>query len=312
MENKSGHFLNWSAVMLSGVAAVFAALVFFGAGSGGGPSTDDWESRVQRAAELQNNKLYQAAIDEFVALVDDAAVPRDKRANYAYTVGELYQDQLGDYENAAAYYVRARALGVRQALDSQLGQRLVECFENLGRSFDAARQLTNYTASDETQKAAPGEVVVAAIGEREITLSEIERELQKLPPALQAEFAAPEKKVEFIRQFIGMELLYKSAIRRGIDRQPEIMAQFTDVKRQIVLDEILRIEVVGKIQISDADLDLFYQAHKTDLFENKPKEEVMVQLQQEYMRLKQREKYTEIIDNLITAEPVTIYEKNIK
>ena len=294
------------------MAAVFAALAFFTAGTGGLTAGDDWEARVQRAAELQNNKLYRAAIDEFRQLVENAAIASGKRANYAYTIGEIFQDRLGDYENAAAYYIRARSLGARPALDSQIGQRLVECFENLGRSFDAARQLANYTTDDETQKAAPGEVVVAGIGEREITLSEIERELQKLPPALQTEFSTPAKKLEFIRQFVGMELMYKSAIRRGVDRQPEIMAQFAELKRQIIIEEILRTEIVSKIEMSEADLDLFYQAHKSDLFEDKPKEDVMVQLQQEYMRLKQREKYAEIIDNLIAAEPVTIYEHNIK
>ncbi|MFC1476102.1 hypothetical protein ACFLQW_03775 [Candidatus Zixiibacteriota bacterium] len=312
MENKSGNTVNWLAVILAGLAAVFAALAFFTAGNGGKSAGDDWEARVQRAAELQNNKLYSAAIDEFMRLVENAAIANEKRANYAYTIGEIFQDRLGDYENAAAYYIRARSLGARPALDSQIGQRLVECFENLGRSFDAARQLANYTADDETQKAAPGEVVVAKIGEREITLSEVEREMQKLPPAFQSEFATPEKKLEFIRQFVGLELLYKSAIRRGIDRQPEIMTQYADLKRQLVLDEILKTDVLAKIEMSEANLDLFYQAHKTDLFEDKPKEEVRGRLQQEYMRLQQREKYGEMIDNLIAAEPVTIYEQNIK
>lgn len=312
MGHTSGNTVIWLAVALSGAAAVFAALAFFSGGNGGHAVATDWEARVQQAVELQNNKLYQAAINEFTGLVENPAIPPEKRANFAYTIGEIYQDQLGDYENAAAAYVRARAIGVRPTLESQLGQRLVECFENLGRSFDAARQLSNYTTDDESQKAAPGEIVVAAIGEREIALSEIERELQKLPPAIQAEFSTPQKKLEFVRQFVGMELLYKSALRRGLDRQPELMAQFAELKRQLILEEMLQTEVVGKINISDADLDLFYQAHKTDLFGDKPKNEVSVQLQQEYMRLKQREKYAELIDNLITTEPVTIYEKNIK
>jgi tetratricopeptide (TPR) repeat protein len=312
MGHTSGNTVIWLAVALSGAAAVFGALAFFGGGNGGHAVAIDWEARVQQAVELQNNKLYQAAINEFAGLVENPAIPPEKRANFAYTIGEIYQDQLGDYENAAAAYVRARSIGVRPALESQLGQRLVECFENLGRSFDAARQLSNYTTDDESQKAAPGEIIVASIGEREITLSEIERELQKLPTALQTEFATPVKKLEFVRQFVGMELLYKSALRRGLDRQPELMAQFAELKRQLILEEMLQTEVVGKINISDADLDLFYQAHKTDLFGDKPKNEVSVQLQQEYMRLKQREKYAELIDKLITTEPVTIYEKNIK
>ncbi len=307
---RSGKVVNWLAVILAGLAALFAALAFF---SRGEVSTrDDWEARVKRAAQLQTNKLYQAAIEEFAPLVDNAAIPNSKRANYAFTIGEIYQDQLGNFENAAAYFVRSRSLGARPALDSEIGRRLVECFENLGRSFDAARQLANYTAPDARKKAPPGEVVVARIGEREITLSEVERELQKLPVALQGAFVTAEKKVEFVRQYVGMELLYKSAVRRGIDRKPELIRQYADLKKQLVLDDILKTEILDKFTVTETDVDLFYRAHKSDLFGDRPFEEIRARVEQEYRRVKQREKYNELIDNLITAEPVTIYEERLK
>jgi peptidyl-prolyl cis-trans isomerase C len=305
-----GRLINWLAVILAGLAAVFAALAFFGHGNG--TVGDDWQARVNRAALLQTNKLYTAAIAEFVPLIDNPQVPAYKRANFAFTVGEMYQDQVGDYENAAAYFVRARALGPRPDLDHQIGRRLVECFENLGRSFDAARQLATYTAADEKQKPAENDVVVAAVGDREITMSEIEAELQKLPTSIQSTFTTPEQKIEFVRQYIGMELLYKSGVRKGIDREPEIQKQLADVKKQLVVDEILKAEIVNPITVTDADLDLFYRAHKADLFEGKEFAEVRPQVEQEYRRIKQREKYSELIDRLITAEPVTIYEERLR
>ena len=301
---------SWLAVFVAGIAAVFAALAFF-AGGGEVPG-DDWEARVKRAVDLQTNKLYAAAIEEFVPLVDNPAVPKTKRANYAYSIGEMYQDQLGDYQNAAAYLIRARSLDPRPALDTRIGRRLVECFENLGRSFDAARQLANYTAGDDKQKAPAGELVVARIGEREITLSEVERELQKLPAGMQGEFSTPGKKIEFVRQYVGMELLYKSALRRGIDRQPELQQNYADLKKQIVLEQMLKIEILDKIEPTDVDLDVFYRAHKTDFFNDRPYEEVRAQVYQQYRGVKQREKYAELIGDLITAESVTIYEEHLK
>ncbi len=312
MAQQSSTTALWVAVAFAALAAVFSGLVFLSQ-SGGVDSGDvNWQEQLDQAVELQNNKLYGAAIDEYADLLDISAVPAEKRANYAYTIGQIYQDDLGDYENAAAYYVRAQAIGPRPELEDQITLRLVECYENLGRSFDAARKVAGSTAEDDSQKPTEPGTVVARIGDREITMTEVERELQKLPVPLQKEFSPPEKKLEFLRQYIGMELLYKSGLRRGIDRQPAVMAQIADAKRQLVIDEILRTEILDKIDVSEADLDLFYQAHKQDLFEGKPKEEVQSQLQQEYMRLKQREKYTEMIDNLISAEPVEIYEQNIK
>jgi len=305
-----GNVLVLIAIVMAGLAVLFAAYALV-KGSGGAV-VDDWEARVNRAALLQTNKLYQAAIDEFIPLIDNPQVPDYKRANYAFTIGQLYQDEFGDYENAAAYFVRARALKPRPDLDYKIGQRLVECFENLGRSFDAARQLANYTAADPSQKPSENDVVVAAIGDREITLSEVEAEMQKLPPALQGTFTTPEQKIEFVRQFVGMELLYKSGLRKGIDRQPEIQKQYADIKKQLVVDEILKKEVLDQITVTDTDLEIFYRAHKTDLFEDKEFNEVRARVEQEYRRVKQREKYSELIDQLITAEPVTIYEERLR
>ncbi len=312
MAQQSSSTALWVAVVFAAAAAVFSGMVlFFNAGS---PETagPGWQEQRDQAIELQNNKLYQAAIEEYGQIIDNPAVPAAKRANYAYTIGEIYQNELGDYENAAANYIRARALGPRPELADKISLRLVECFENLGRSFDAARQLATSTAEEKEQQPAEPGTVVARIGDREITMTEVEKELQQLPVPIQKEFSSREKKLEFLRQYIGMELLYKSGLRRGIDRQPAVKEQLVDAKRQMVIDEILRTEILDKIDVSEADLDLFYQAHKEDLFEGKPKEEVRSQIQQEYMRLKQREMYSKMIDELITAEPVEIYEENIK
>lgn len=298
----------WLAVALAGIAAIFAVLAYVGGNTPGG----DWQARATLAAELQNNKLFTAAIEEYTALTDNPAVPIPKRANYAFAAGEIYLDELADYENAAAFFIRARSLDPRPGLDLEIGQRLVECFENLGRVFDAARQLADYTAPDGKKKATPGDVVVARVGEREITLSEIENELQKLPPQVQAEFTTPAKKLEFVRQYIGMELLYKSAIRRGLDRTPEIRQQVADIKRQLILDKMLQEEILAGITVSNADLEFFFKAHQADLFAGRELVDIRVQVEQEYRRVKQREKYSEMIDKLIDAEPVTVYEQHLK
>ena len=115
-----------------------------------------------------------------------------------------------------------------------------------------------------------------------------------------------------MKQYIGMELLYASAVRRGRDRQPELLQQYADVKKQLVLDGLLKTEIIDKITVTDADLDLFYRAHSKDLFGDKPFNEVRSQVEQQYRQMKQREKYAEMIDKLITAEQVTIYEDRLK
>jgi len=92
-------------------------------------NTSDHSQRIEDhrrlAGELQSNRLYRAAIEEYQNILTYDDVDTPTRANINYLVGRVYFDHLGDYENAAAYYVRAKELDPEGSFADQATRKLV-------------------------------------------------------------------------------------------------------------------------------------------------------------------------------------------
>lgn len=103
----------------------------------------------------------------------------------------------------------------------EINQRMVECLEGMGHSLAAQQEMEKYT-SLESGKEKPG-VVIAKIGNRQITDIQVEVRLNELPPVLQKEYKSREKKLEFLKSYIVRELMYTTANRKGYarDKFPE-------------------------------------------------------------------------------------------
>ena len=62
------------------------------------------------AAVLEQEELYEAAIQTYRSYLDKADIPEGVRANILYRIGQIYQERLTDYENALAVFIRLREL----------------------------------------------------------------------------------------------------------------------------------------------------------------------------------------------------------
>ncbi|MBU0982932.1 MAG: hypothetical protein KKA42_03615, partial [candidate division Zixibacteria bacterium] len=145
--------------------------------SAGSCTSVDYSEQVEQhrrmAGELQNNRLYGAAVEEYRAILSYNGVDTPTRANINYLIARLYFENLKDYENAAAYYVRAKELDPEGSFATQATKNLVASLEKLGNVIDAKRQLDEATDIDNTPRE-PGDIAVAQIGDRSIWLSDID------------------------------------------------------------------------------------------------------------------------------------------
>lgn len=259
------------------------------------------------ANALVDNRLYSQAIAEYDRILESARLPDEKSANLSYIVGKIYMERLGDYENAAARFLRAKLLKPGSELDGELSLKLVECYERLGRSFDAQKELEKETSVGAKAKASGGKVV-ARIGSREITSAELEEQIGHLPDAVQKELSGKEKRLEFLKQYVGGELLYDSALRKGYDKDPEVLKGLEDAKRQFLIQRVLQDEIYGRVQVTDSDAKLYYEAHRDD-FEGESFSEVKdlarLGLQQE----RSQQEFDKLIARLMEAEKVQIFEE---
>ncbi len=226
---------------------------------------------------------------------------------------------MRDYESALAYYLRVKELYPQSELVDDAGKRVVECLERLQRSADAQQALEESTMLDPAQVAVkrPGEVI-AKLGDREITTGDLEFEMKNLPQFMQAQIKDRSKKIEFLRQYIASELLYNTAKRKGLENDKDVIAAAFQAKKNIVVQKLLQDEISQNVQVDPSSLDLYYRANldryaQADSSGRTPAfEEVRAQVTQDYLREKQQETYNQLVDRMMRAEAVVIYEDKVR
>ena len=142
-----------------------------------------------------------------------------------------------------------------------------------------------------------------------------------MPPYLQGQFNTKQKKLDFLRQYIAEELLYDSAKRKNLEKDKEIIEAAYRAKRQLMAQKILRDEIQKIDDIDQSDVELYYKANKEKYAEKDedgkiirqiPLRECAEQVGRDLFQEKQQEAYQNLIERMMKAENVTIYEKRIQ
>ncbi|PKK84805.1 MAG: hypothetical protein CVT49_01225 [candidate division Zixibacteria bacterium HGW-Zixibacteria-1] len=286
-----------------------AYMVFISSSNGSG---SDYRTEKNLAGELADNNLYQAAIDEYNTILTDRALDPETRANINYLIAKIYFDNLRDYENAAAHYVKARSLNQDGSFYAEAGKNLVASLEKMGRIVDAKRELDKSTNIDSVYAGHEGDKMVAKIGDVPIFLSQLNEEIQTLPTEAQKQFVGKEGKRLFLNQYIGMELMYRAAIREGMENDPDIAKKKEMLEKQLLIEKYAVEKVMPQINIDTTDMKNYYKANKDGKFEGKPYDEVKAQVLMSYQQEKAQQAFGEYVAKLSAAENVKIFEENVK
>ncbi|MGH8016576.1 MAG: tetratricopeptide repeat protein, partial [Candidatus Zixiibacteriota bacterium] len=231
-------------------------------------------------------------------------------ASIDYLVARIYFDDLKNYEQAAAYYLRARTLSPDASFATEASRNLVTSMERMGRMIDAKRQLDAMTDID-TSPRQKGDVEVARIGGVPIWLSDVEQRIQALPPETQKSFQNAAAKREFARQYVGTELLYRAAVRDNLGEDSEIKRREQIIHKNLLVEKYLLEKVIPEIKIDSLDVKNFYKANK-DRYDNKPYDSVRAQVFLDYQTEKTQAAYSEYISKLAAVENVEFLDGNIR
>lgn len=279
------------------------------------------EQKRQMANVLYNQQLYEQAIHEYQDYLKNYSLSPQEQANISYMIANIYFDRLFDYENALANYLRVRHLYPDSKLQEDTNRKIVACFERLKRSTDAQQVIEQTAALDEKQKpkSKPGEVI-ARIGQREITSGDLQYELNRLPVYMRDQMQTKKQKIDFLKSYIVQELLYDSAKRQGLDKDREIREGVLQAEKALMSQKILQDEIqkeAGLDKYSNADVELYYKANK-EKYAEKDEDgkvkgspsfgEIKEKVAQDFIQEKQQEAYQRLIDRLMKAEEVKIYE----
>lgn len=285
------------------------------------PSVDGSKIR-EFANALYNRQLYHQAIEEYKYYLANFGLEEDESANINYIIGDIYFERMRDYENALTYYLKIRHLYPESSLQEEVSKKVVECLERLERSADAQQALEEAALLDPSQARPrrPG-AVIARIGKREITMGDLEHEINQLPPYMKSQITNKGKKIEFLKQYIATELLYDTAKRKGLEKDKDVIEAAFQAKKNFMVQKLLEEEISQNVSIHDSDVELYYKAHKEKyakkdedgkIIEIKPLDEVKTQVMQDLIRERQQEAYDQLVQRMMRAEAVEIYEDRLE
>ncbi len=300
---------------------VIAIACLLGCSDGKKPALDGDKVR-EYAGDLINRSLFKQAIEQYQYYLNEYDIDAREQANVNYIIANTYFDRLRDYENALAFYLKIKHLYPESSLIEDVNKRIIACLERLERSTDAQQALDETVQADQSQvvKKRPGEVV-ARIGSREITQGDLDFEIDQLPPTVREQFRSRDKKLEFLREFVASELLYDTAKRAELDKDAEVIEGAFQAKKMLMVRKLLQERVAGKVDITNDDIGLYYDAHKDDYAEKdkdgkvvreKPLSEVQQQVTQDLYRKKYQDAYQALIERMILAEGVQFFEAKVQ
>lgn len=103
---------------------------------------------------------------------------------------------------------------------------------------------------------------LAKIGDSVITQADFDREIKGLPEFVQKMFEGPAGKENFLNELIKRELLYKEALKKGLDKDAEYVKKLEDFKKITLVGLLLQKEIEGKVKVSDQEVKDYYEKNK--------------------------------------------------
>lgn len=274
------------------------------------------------ANALYNRELYSQAIVEYQRYLDLYSVDEQQQANINFIIGNIYFDRLHDYENALAYYLKIKHIFPESSVQQQADKRIVACLERLQRSTDAKQALDEAAVLEpEKVKASHPGTVIAKIGDRKITSGDLKHQISQLPDYVQSQLNGKEAKLDFLKQYIATELFYDAAKRKELEKDRDVIDGTFQAKKSLMVQKYLQEEIASQIQIKDEDVELYFKANKDkyvvkddkgNIKRHKFFQEVQKEVAEDLVREKQQKAYEDLLDRMMRAEKVAIYEDLVK
>ena len=99
------------------------------------------EKQKEYANQLKEKGLYLQAVNEFKKIQEKGSLSKKEDANLSYLIGKIYMENMNDYQNALAEFIRVKVLLPESDLTLEVNTRTIECLERLGKTLDAQREM---------------------------------------------------------------------------------------------------------------------------------------------------------------------------
>ena len=211
--------------------------------------------------KLKSEKMYLQAIEAYRNYLTDPSLRHEVKANIYYMIGNLYFENMLFEEALSAYYT-ADIIGVPAPIAGDVNIKIVNCLERLGREFSAEYALQSRSALDKSDQSEPQGVVVAEFGDRKVTMRDLDEALEMLDEKTRQEYRDPQKKFQFLQQYLSQELLARKAEKMGYDKDVDILRKTEEIKKRFMIEKMVRTEFDSNVKIDPQDILNYYEANK--------------------------------------------------
>jgi peptidyl-prolyl cis-trans isomerase C len=111
----------------------------------------------------------------------------------------------------------------------------------------------------------PEESVLALVNGRQITQTEFDTRWGELAEATRVRYQKEGGKRLFLDELITRELLMQEARKLGLDQNDAIRERSQRYREQLILDELLKDRIKAKVELTNEELDAFYEQHANEL-----------------------------------------------
>ncbi|MFH0924898.1 MAG: hypothetical protein V1872_04585 [bacterium] len=279
----------------------------------------NWTGEMERelASKLRSVGLNEESARHYEAYLSESDPLPKERSKLAFSIGSIYMDAK-DYEQAIRWFYQVEIADPQTDLKSEVNSKIINCLEHLGRYHAAEYALnarTSLDSNDKKKEEGKGGKVIAKIGNDEITMSEVDRQLEEMPPWIKNEYKNKEKKKEFIEQYVVSELLYRKGLKKGYDKDKEVRSQVDQIVKQLIANKVKEEEIKEKVKIEEDDVKNYFQANQ-DKYKEKEKvktyEEVKERVKSDYIRQKQEAALQNLMGEILKSSEIVINWENME
>ncbi len=114
-----------------------------------------------------------------------------------------------------------------------------------------------------TFQAKASDKVLAKVNGKEITESQLNKEISKLPANYRNLKNNKEFRQQMLKNMIDAEILYQQALKEGIDKDPEVLENLELLKKKLYIQALLKKHVkVPQVKVTEKEVREYYEKNK--------------------------------------------------
>ncbi|MBI3770808.1 MAG: peptidylprolyl isomerase [Deltaproteobacteria bacterium] len=117
------------------------------------------------------------------------------------------------------------------------------------------------TSSSSASAPAGGGLVIATYSHKRFTTADFAREVERLPPRSRSQLTTPDRKRQFIDNYVMNDLLADEGAAHGYDKDPEVMRQVEELRRRLVTQRVMK-DFQEPPELTEAEVKAYYDQNR--------------------------------------------------